>query len=123
MSNWLGVLKLKSFGRIFTVRIQKNRTWNMKGEGKMKNLKLSVKLYLVMGILVLTAVIIATIGYRGMLKTGERLAYVNNFNMTETTLVGELRFNCMDIVRLKERLHGGIRGRHQQDDCGRGKIC
>ncbi|HBF33965.1 TPA: hypothetical protein DDW35_05330 [Candidatus Sumerlaeota bacterium] len=65
----------------------------------MKSLKLSAKLYLVMGILVLTAIIIAAIGYRGMLKTGDRLAYVNQFNVTETKLIGDLRYDLLWLVR------------------------
>ena len=65
----------------------------------MKNMRLSAKLYLVLGILTLTAIIIVGVGIYGIRNINEMLSYQNNFTIAEMGYLGEVQFNLMDMVR------------------------
>lgn len=65
----------------------------------MKNVRLSVKLYSVLSILVLTALVIACVGALGVVRVGDELAQENTATLPELTQMGALRFELMVMVR------------------------
>jgi methyl-accepting chemotaxis protein len=65
----------------------------------MKNMKLGTKLYMVLGILVVTACVVAGVGMYAMDTINGLLDYQNNFTIPETDALAGVRFNVMDILR------------------------
>jgi methyl-accepting chemotaxis protein len=68
----------------------------------MSNMKLSTKLYLVLGILGFTAALIAGVGVYSMANLNNLLDYQNMTSLPESFAVGQLRYFLMDLMRCEK---------------------
>jgi methyl-accepting chemotaxis protein len=72
------------------------------GESDMRNMKLSTKLYLVLGILGVTAALIACVGVYSISSLNNLLEYQNTMSIPESFAVGLLRYSVMELVRCEK---------------------
>lgn len=68
----------------------------------MQSMKLGTKLYMVLGILVFTAIVISGVGMYGISQVNALLDYQNTANIPETLALSDLRFWTMDLLRAEK---------------------
>jgi methyl-accepting chemotaxis protein len=68
----------------------------------MKKMRLSVKLYLLLTLLIVTAVVVGVIGHTGLLQVNSMLNAQNNFNIPQLMYLGNLRYSLGMMARYEK---------------------
>ncbi|HBF34845.1 TPA: hypothetical protein DDW35_09815, partial [Candidatus Sumerlaeota bacterium] len=67
-----------------------------------KIMKLSLKLYLVLTIMTLTAIVVGMIGYYGLNKVNDNFRYQTDFNLPELSSMGAVRYDLSQLIRTEK---------------------